>query len=88
MHIFDTSCFFYDLRELFSTEELEQLSDYIIYHTHNDGETIPVAVDISKAPEVTKTNLTMDQPCYGIVQSASHPENAADFIRYVFGMNK
>ena len=85
---FDTSCFFYDLRELFSTEELEQLSDYIIYHTHNDGETIPVAVDISKAPEVTKTNLTMDQPCYGIVQSASHPENAADFIRYVFGMNK
>ena len=83
---FDTSCFFYDLRDLFSSEELEQLSDYIIYHTHNDGETVPVAVDLSKAPEITKTNLTMDQPCYGIVQSAKHPENAADFIRFVFGI--
>ena len=83
---FDTSCFFYDLRELFSTEELEQLSDYIIYHTHNDNETVPVAIDISKAPEIAKTNLTMEQPCYGIVQSARHPENAADFIRYVFGI--
>ena len=85
---FDTSCFFYDLRELFSDEELEQLSDYIIYHTHNDGETRPVAIDISKAPAITGTDLTMDQPCFGIVQSARHPENAADFIRYVFGMAK
>ena len=85
---FDTSCFFYDLRELFSTDELDELSEYIIYHTHSDGETIPVAIDLSNAPEITKTYLTMDQPCYGIVQSARHPENAADFIRYVFDMHK
>ena len=85
---FDTSCFFYDLRELFSTDELDELSEYIIYHTHSDGETIPVAIDLSNAPEITKTDLTMDQPCYGIVQSARHPENAADFIRYVFHMHK
>ena len=85
---FDTSCFFYDLRELFSTDELDELSEYIIYHTHSDGETIPVAIDLSNAPEITKTDLTMDQACYGIVQSARHPENAADFIRYVFDMHK
>lgn len=85
---FDTSCFFYDLRELFSTDELDELSEYIIYHTHRDGETIPVAIDLSNAPEITKTDLTMDQSCYGIVQSARHPENAADFIRYVFDMHK
>ncbi len=61
---FDTSCFFYDLRELFSTDELDELSEYIIYHTHSDGETIPVAIDLSNAPEITKTDHTMDQPCY------------------------
>ena len=87
---FDTSCFFYDLRDLFSAEELEQLSDYIIYHTHKDreGATIPVAIDLSQAPRIKETNLTMEQPCYGIVQSASHADNAADFIRYAFNMQK
>lgn len=85
---FDTSCFLYDLNDLFTSEELEQLSDYLVYHTHKDGVERPVAIDISKAPKITETNLTMDRPCYGIVQSASNPENAADFIRFVFNMDK
>ena len=50
---FDTSCFFYDLRELFSTDELDELSEYIIYHNLSDGVTIPVAIDLSNAPEIT-----------------------------------
>lgn len=77
---FDTSCFFYDLTELFTDEEMEQLSDYIIYHTQRDGETRAVAVDLSDAPRIQDTDLTMERPCYGIVQSARNPENAADFI--------
>ena len=85
---FDTSCFFYDLTELFTDEEMEQLSDYIIYHTQRDGETRAVAVDLSDAPRIQDTDLTMERPCYGIVQSARNPENAADFIRYVFDMER
>ena len=68
---FDTSCFFYDLTELFTDEE-----------------TRAVAVDLSDAPRIQDTDLTMERPCYGIVQSARNPENAADFIRYVFDMER
>ena len=61
---FDTSCFFYDLTELFTDEEMEQLSDYIIYHTQRDGETRAVAVDLSDAPRIQDTDLTMERPCH------------------------
>lgn len=85
---FDTSCFFYDLTELFTDEEMEQLSDYIIYHTQRDGETRAVAVDLSDAPRIQDTDLTMERPCYGIVQSARNPGKCSCFIRYVFDMER
>ncbi|MDO5382759.1 MAG: hypothetical protein Q4F06_08615 [Eubacteriales bacterium] len=79
-------CFFYDLNELLNKEELEALSDKLIYHTLSDGTEVPVAVDIREAPNVKDTNLTSDHPCYGIVQSTKYAENAVDFIRYLFNL--
>lgn len=84
----DKNIFFWDLRDLFSTEELETLSDYIIYYTNSSGESFPIAVDISEAPVIKDSDLNMKQPCYGIVSTSKYSENAANFIRFVFNMEK
>ena len=84
----DKNIFFWDLRDLFSTEELETLSDYIIYYTNSSGESFPIAVDISEAPVIKDSDLNMKQPCYGIVSTPKYSENAANFIRFVFNMEK
>lgn len=82
----DADTFFLDLREVLTDEELDYLSDYIIYYTDANGENVPVAVDISEAPEITATDLSIEHPCYGIVNTSPNYENAADFIRFVFDM--
>ena len=84
----DKNIFFWDLRDLFSTEELETLSDYIIYYTNSSGESFPIAVDIFEAPVIKDSDLNMKQPCYGIVSTSKYSENAANFIRFVFNMEK
>lgn len=84
----DKNIFFWDLRDLFSTEELETLSDYIIYYTNSSGESFPIAVDISNAPVIKDSDLNMKQPCYGIISTSKYYENAANFIRFVFNMEK
>lgn len=85
----DDSFFLEDLREYFSAEELEQLSDYIIYYTMKDGSQVPLSVDISSSKFITEANIKgIEQPCYGIVTSSLHKENAANFIRFLFGMDK
>lgn len=84
----DKNIFFWNLRDLFSTEELETLSDYIIYYTNSSGESFPIAVDISEAPVIKDSDLNMKQPCYGIVSTSKYSENAANFIRFVFNMEK
>ena len=84
----DKNIFFWDLRDLFSTEELETLSDYIIYYTNSSGESFPIAVDISEAPVIKDSDLNMKQPWYGFVATAKYAENAVNFKRFVFNMEK
>ena len=84
----DRNIFFWDLRDLFSTEELNELSNYIIYYTNSSGESFPIAVDISEAPVIKGSDLNMKQPCYGIISTSKYSENAANFIRFVFNMEK
>ena len=84
----DRNIFFWDLRDLFSTEELNELSDYIIYYTNSSGESFPIAVDISEAPVIKGSALNMKQPCYGIISTSRYSENAANFIRFVYNMEK
>lgn len=80
--------FLYDLNELFSEKEMEFLRDYLIYFTTGEGHTIPIAVDLSKASKIQSSDLTLKNPCYGIVFTSKHPDNAADFVRFVFDMDK
>lgn len=82
----DKEVFFYDLREVLSANELEQLSNKIIYYTKEDGTQIPIALDISGTKIKTETNFTMEDPCYGIVITSPNIDNAAAFIRYAFDL--
>ena len=56
--------------------------------TNSSGESFPIAVDISEAPVIKDSDLNMKQPCYGIVSTSKYSENAANFIRFVFNMEK
>lgn len=82
----DTEVFLTDLREILTAEELDKLSDKIIYYTKKDGTSIPIAVDLSGTKIKTETNLTMEDPCYGVVVTAPNPANATAFIRYAFDL--
>ncbi len=56
--------------------------------TNSSGESFPIAVDISEAPVIKGSDLNMKQPCYGIISTSKYSENAANFIRFVFNMEK
>ena len=84
----DRNIFFTDLRDIFSAEELDTLKNNIVYFTNTAGETYPIAVDISEAPVVKESDLNMKQPCYRIVSTSKYQENSANFIRFVFNMEK
>lgn len=84
----DREAFLYDLRELLTEDELNKLADKIIYYTKEDGTRIPIALDLADTKIKTETDLTMDDPCYGIVVTAPHTEQAVAFIRYAFDLEK
>ena len=76
----------YDLTELLTSEELEKIKDYIVYYSYKDGSQIPVAVDISECDVIKNTDLSLSDPCYGVIVTASNKDNATAFIRYCFGL--
>jgi len=84
----DREVFFCDLRDLFSEKELEFLKDYIVYFTDSKGNSTPIAVAIGEAPVIKNSDFTLKDPCYGVVTTSKYPENSANFIRYVFQMDK
>lgn len=85
----DDGYFLEDLRECLTEEELEELSDYLIYYKTKAGEEIPLSIDISSSKFITEANVKgIERPCFGIVASSRHKDNAANFIRFLFGMEK
>ena len=51
-----------------------------------DGTSIPVAVSLINTPLKKDTDLTMSDPCYGVVVTATNHDNAVAFIKYAFGL--
>lgn len=78
-----------DLREWFTKEELEELEDYLVYYETKEGERIPLSVEIGSTKFITEAKVEgIDRPCYGIVSSSRFKGNAANFIRFLFNMDK
>ncbi len=82
----DEELFLMDLSEIFSESELQQLKDKLVYYTAEDGTQIPLAVNLSESKIKTNTNITLENPCYGIVVTTKHKDNAINFIRYALDM--
>ena len=83
----DAEPFLCDLREILTEEELEKIGeDNIVYYTMKDGTSIPVAVSLLNTPLKKDTDLTMSDPCYGVVVTATNHDNAVAFIKYAFGL--
>ena len=60
--------------------------DNIVYYNMKDGTSIPVAVSLLNTPLKKDTDLTMSDPCYGVVVTATNHDNAVAFIKYAFGL--
>lgn len=85
----DEGFFLTDLRECFSSEELEQLEDYIIYYTDKSGNKTPLSLDISSTKFITEAHVEgIERPCFGIISSSRQKENAAKFVRFLFDMEE
>lgn len=82
----DEELFLEDLREWLTPEELEKVSDYLIYYTNKQGVQTPVSIDLSASRIKNEAGLIMERPCYGIVSSSEHKDNAAEFIRFIFDL--
>lgn len=78
--------FLYDLSELLSADEMNALSDHLVYYTTGEGNTIPFAVDLSDSKVIKDSGLTIKTPCYGIPVTAKNIDNAVAFIRYTYNL--
>lgn len=84
----DNQLFLCDLREILTAQELEAIGDEnIIYYTKEDKSTYPVAVNLTNTIIKTETDLTIENPCYGVVVTAPNRDNAVEFIRYAFQLH-
>lgn len=85
----DDELFLKDLRSVLSDDELQSIAekDAIVYYTTEDGEKIPYAVDLTNTKVKEDTDLSMSDPCYGIVTTSPNVDNAVAFIRYAFELD-
>lgn len=83
----DNQLFLCDLRDILTADELAAIGEEnIIYYTKEDKTTYPVAVNLTNTKIKTGTDLSIENPCYGVVVTAPNHDNAVEFIRYAFDL--
>lgn len=83
----DNQLFLRDLRDILTKDELDAIGEEnIIYYTKEDKTTYPIAVNLTDTKIKTETNLSIQNPCYGVVVTAPNEDNAIEFIRYAFDL--
>ena len=78
---------FIDLTTCLTDEEFNKVSDYVIYYKLSDGTELPVALDLTATKLVKDMGLSVKNPCFAIVRSSTHIDNATAFIRYAFDLD-
>ncbi|MCI5920306.1 MAG: transporter [Roseburia sp.] len=73
-----------DLRTLFSDEELDSYSDFLVYTTDSETqETYPCGFALKNNPWITEHEY-YDDTCYlGILYTSKHKDTALDFVDYI-----
>ena len=59
----------------------------MIYYKLSDGTELPVALDLTATKLVKDMGLSVKNPCFAIVRSSTHIDNATAFIRYAFDLD-
>ncbi|MGN0307813.1 MAG: hypothetical protein ACI4DN_06325 [Lachnospiraceae bacterium] len=79
--------FFQDLTSLLSREELARFKEDFLYcDLPEDGrdEAVPVGINISNAPGITRTSSYPNSTCYyGIVINSGYTDNARSFLEWL-----
>lgn len=78
---------FIDITTCLTDEEFNKVSDYVIYYKLSDGTELPVALDLTATRLVKDMGLSVKNPCFAIVRSSTHIDNATAFIRYAFDLD-
>ncbi len=75
---------FEDITTVLPADLTAQLQDYFYYSANDEGQTIPVGVDISKTTFAQNLGLKSDDTfIFGIVTSSQHTDNAIEYLRYI-----
>lgn len=77
------------LSQFLSEDELAEYEDILVYATDSEtGEKVACGVELKENDWLSQNGFYDDAVCFGVVYGASHQENAADFFRYVLGMEQ
>ena len=75
--------FFYELDMLFDEEFLNKYRDRIYYHTYENGQTVPVAFDVTDCGVITDVGLTIEPVYLGVFANTKRLDAAVDYIKFV-----
>lgn len=76
--------FFADLRLILSEEDIEKYESYFIYLESEEGEEVPILIDMSQSEKLKGAYKEDEKPLVmGFIINAPHAEMAADFVGYL-----
>lgn len=76
--------FFIDLRDVLTEEECEMLEKYFVKYENEDGEEVPILINIGKNDMMKKAYTDEYKSLQmGVMLDNSHPENVNTFIEYL-----
>lgn len=76
--------FFADLRDVLSEEECKALEPYFVTYENEEGEEVPVLIDIGKNERMAKAyGEDYESLQMGVMLDSAHPENMGMFIEYL-----
>ena len=91
-HGYLNSELYMDLREIYSSAELEAFGDKVLWGTPTDPETgevlgkeMPYAICVGSAPAITSVPCYLQEDVYAaVIANAPHPDMAKEFVKYLF----
>lgn len=76
--------FFADLRDVLSEEECKALEPYFVTYENEEGEEVPVLIDIGKNERMAKAyGEDYESLQMGVMLDSAHPEKMGIFIEYL-----
>ena len=76
--------FFIDLRDVLTEEECKELEPYFVTYENEEGEEVPILIDIGKNEKMSKAyGDEYESLQMGVMIDNAHPENISAFVEYM-----